>query len=253
MKRIFSVRINLDDMAASLEFLEGDASLAEWLRGFRYGLRGAPSRWASGPGAAGFHIGSRSLSEAHEFQLAKSDGGKRSAEARKEKVGTAQPARTHLEDTSNTARTHLEDTSVKNYDSSNQSLSVNRLSTNVDRESLIADQKKEREALRPPRHPKNIIPPTKAMVESYCEERNNSIDADKFLNRYEANGWLVGKSKMKDWQAAIRTWEGNGFNGPIKPKDDHYGEEGESLPTNLSDLPDGHPLKPIKKKAQAIP
>ena len=41
-------------------------------------------------------------------------------------------------------------------------------------------------------------------IKSYCLERNNGIDAEQF---YESKGWLVGKSKMKNWQAAIRTWE----------------------------------------------
>lgn len=206
MKRIFSVRVNLDDMAASLEFLEGDAALADWLRGFRYGLRGAPSRWDSGPGAAGFHIGASALAEAHEFQLAKSDGGKKSAESRKEKTGTAQPARTQLEDTSNTLRTQLEDTSIKNENSSNQSLIVNPSIYNLQSKN---DNPKREEA--PPARSKRFIPPTVAEVEAYCESRGNGIDAEQFINRYESNGWLVGKSPMKNWQAAVRTWERNNF------------------------------------------
>jgi len=44
-------------------------------------------------------------------------------------------------------------------------------------------------------------------VESYCLERNNNIDVNSFFNFYESKGWMVGKNKMKDWKAAIRTWE----------------------------------------------
>ena len=130
MKRIFSVRLNLDEMSASLEFLEGDAALAEWLRGFRYGLRGAASRWETGPGAEGYRIGAASLREAQGFQIAKSEGGKRSAQSRKETHGTAQPARTQIEDNSKTLRTQIEDTSIKNENLSNQSLNVNPLIVN---------------------------------------------------------------------------------------------------------------------------
>lgn len=54
---------------------------------------------------------------------------------------------------------------------------------------------------------RKIIPPTLEMVKSYCLERGNSIDAENFINFYESKGWLIGKNKMKDWQAAIRTWE----------------------------------------------
>ena len=54
---------------------------------------------------------------------------------------------------------------------------------------------------------KRFIPPSLEEVISYCKERNNSIDAEQFINFYEAKGWMVGKNKMKDWKAAIRTWE----------------------------------------------
>lgn len=46
-------------------------------------------------------------------------------------------------------------------------------------------------------------------VKAYCLERENSVDCEQFHNYYEANGWMVGKNKMKDWKAAVRTWEKN--------------------------------------------
>lgn len=52
----------------------------------------------------------------------------------------------------------------------------------------------------------------------YCQERNNSVNAEKFFDYYEANGWKVGKNSMKNWQAAIRTWEKN-TNQENKPKE----------------------------------
>ena len=59
---------------------------------------------------------------------------------------------------------------------------------------------------------KNFIPPTLEDVQTYCKERNNGVDAERFINYYTSNGWQVGKNKMKDWKAAVRTWEKNGFN-----------------------------------------
>lgn len=57
---------------------------------------------------------------------------------------------------------------------------------------------------------KNIfIKPTLEEVERYCFERNNDIDPQSFIDFYESKGWLIGKTKMKDWKAAIRTWERN--------------------------------------------
>lgn len=54
---------------------------------------------------------------------------------------------------------------------------------------------------------KNVIPPTLEMILKYSKIRNNSVDINKFFNHYEAKGWMIGKGKMKDWQAAYRTWE----------------------------------------------
>ena len=54
---------------------------------------------------------------------------------------------------------------------------------------------------------KTFRKPTLEEVEEYCRERNNGIDAETFVNFYESKGWLVGKTKMKDWRACVRTWE----------------------------------------------
>ena len=62
---------------------------------------------------------------------------------------------------------------------------------------------------------KRFIPPTLTDVKQYCEERNNHVDAERFIDFYESKGWMVGKSKMKDWKAAVRTWEKNST--PQKP------------------------------------
>lgn len=51
--------------------------------------------------------------------------------------------------------------------------------------------------------------PTLEEVKQYCLERGNNIDAEKFIDSNEAKGWMIGKNKMKDWKAAIRTWEKN--------------------------------------------
>ncbi len=51
--------------------------------------------------------------------------------------------------------------------------------------------------------------PTLEEITSYCQERNNSVNPNKFYDFYESKGWMVGKNKMKDWKAAVRTWEGD--------------------------------------------
>ena len=54
---------------------------------------------------------------------------------------------------------------------------------------------------------KRFTPPSVTEVEAYCRERNNSIDAETFVDFYTAKGWRVGNNPMKDWKAAVRTWE----------------------------------------------
>lgn len=59
-----------------------------------------------------------------------------------------------------------------------------------------------------------FIPPTIEQVTEYCRERNNGVNPVKWFNYYTANGWKVGKNPMKDWKAAVRTWEeGESNNG----------------------------------------
>lgn len=55
-----------------------------------------------------------------------------------------------------------------------------------------------------------FIKPTLEEVKEYCKERKNNIDAERFIDHYEANGWVQGKNKpIKDWKACVRTWEKN--------------------------------------------
>ena len=58
-----------------------------------------------------------------------------------------------------------------------------------------------------PKKTTSFSPPTVDDVKAYCTERKNGIDAEHFVDYYTANGWYVGKTKMKDWKAAVRTWE----------------------------------------------
>jgi len=58
--------------------------------------------------------------------------------------------------------------------------------------------------------------PTLDEVLSYCKERNSGVDGHKFFNYYESNGWKVGKNTMKNWKAAVHTWEKNTDTKEIK-------------------------------------
>lgn len=52
-----------------------------------------------------------------------------------------------------------------------------------------------------------FLPPTISEVKEYCEKRKNGISPEQFVNFYQSKGWMIGKNKMKDWKAAVRTWE----------------------------------------------
>lgn len=66
---------------------------------------------------------------------------------------------------------------------------------------------------------KKFVPPTVEEVAAYCLERKNKVDAAYFVDHYTSNGWKVGKQNMKDWKAAVRTWEKNGYSQPGKKQD----------------------------------
>tara|TARA_R100000234_G_scaffold46587_2_gene27785 strand:+ start:2169 stop:2906 length:738 start_codon:yes stop_codon:yes gene_type:complete len=53
--------------------------------------------------------------------------------------------------------------------------------------------------------------PTEQEVKDYCDERKNNVDPARFLAHYESKGWMIGKNKMVDWKAAVRTWEKNNY------------------------------------------
>ena len=65
----------------------------------------------------------------------------------------------------------------------------------------------EEEASPPPTRSKRFVPPTVEEVRDYCQERGNSVDPQRFVDYYSSNGWMVGRTKMKDWKAAVRNWE----------------------------------------------
>ena len=65
---------------------------------------------------------------------------------------------------------------------------------------------------------KRFEKPTLSQITQYCLERNNNVNAEQFFDYYESNGWKVGKNAMKDWKACVRIWERNGYDKPIKKK-----------------------------------
>jgi hypothetical protein len=64
--------------------------------------------------------------------------------------------------------------------------------------------------------------PTIEEISAYCSERSNNVDPEKWFDYYQSKGWLIGKAKMRDWKAAIRTWEKSDFNKAKQPSLDEW-------------------------------
>ena len=84
--------------------------------------------------------------------------------------------------------------------------------------------------------------PTFEEVQEYCRERKNNIDAQHFIDYYSARGWMLGKNKIKDWRACVRTWERNdNFKAqkPVKPENVTTDKIDYSLPQDFIDMMEG--------------
>jgi hypothetical protein len=65
---------------------------------------------------------------------------------------------------------------------------------------------------------KGFVKPTIEQLKEYMREQGMNDIAENWLNHYEANGWMVGKVKMKDWKASVRTWKINQKNNSATPQ-----------------------------------
>ena len=85
----------------------------------------------------------------------------------------------------------------------------------IDKDSIEEDKSGQKPASATK---KRFIPPTVDEVDAYCKERKNAVDAETFVDFYSAKGWRVGSQPMRDWKAAVRTWEKREAQTPQKPQ-----------------------------------
>lgn len=76
------------------------------------------------------------------------------------------------------------------------------LTTTIEEKKEVNNKKEDTNVSK-----KKFTPPSLDDVRTYCLERSNNVDAQAFVDFYESKGWMVGKNHMKDWKAAVRTWE----------------------------------------------
>ena len=84
---------------------------------------------------------------------------------------------------------------------------ANVLNVNVLNENVNVNENDKKKAPTGLKKKQAFSPPSLTEVKSYCSERENNVDPQGFIDFYEAKGWMIGKNKMKDWKAAVRTWE----------------------------------------------
>ena len=53
---------------------------------------------------------------------------------------------------------------------------------------------------------RRFTPPSVEQVREYVAEKGYKVDPESFVDFYESKGWMVGKNKMTDWKASVRTW-----------------------------------------------
>jgi hypothetical protein len=87
---------------------------------------------------------------------------------------------------------------------------------------------------KPKKPVKRFVPPTVEQVQEYCDHRCNNVDPQKFVDHYIGNGWVRGRTKIKDWKACVRTWEGND-----KPKEIQGKQYSEATAQNIKNLEGG--------------
>ena len=108
---------------------------------------------------------------------------------------------------------NYEDYQINNNDTNqpanqpaNQQLTINQPTTN----QQLTTNKKEKNV----KNVKKFIKPTLDEVKNYCRERNRGVNPVKWFNHYTSNGWKVGKNPMKNWKAAVHTWEESDISAP---------------------------------------
>lgn len=166
----------------------------------------------------------RDLKKYEETCKRRAEAGRRSGEARRNKAEQEGTKRTNVQfvqqhEQEGTKRTD----NVNGNGNGNGNGNVNGNVINLYRgnsDELPGEKKQTR-----------FTPPTVEEVRAYCRERGNSVNPETFVDFYTGKGWMVGKNKMKDWKAAVRTWEKNrdGHTQAQKINREDY-DNGDQLP-----------------------
>ncbi len=151
------------------------------------------------------------------------EGGKASGKTRKQKQANEANASISKQNEANVQRAKQNEANEANVQRAKQNEANEAVNVDVnvdgnvngDVDSVYIGQPSVAEDTRP-----NFVPPTLEEVEAYCQERKNNISPQRFIDYYEARGWMLGNTPMESWKAAIRSWESGHTSGepPGKPR-----------------------------------
>lgn len=147
----------------------------------------------------------------------RSEAGKKSAEKRKQRVGENIPS---LQKNSTVVERSLQKKSTEKVKESKVNVLLekepkynnNKGAGEIENQEPVNNEGETLSKSCGKKFSQRFTPPTPEEVQEYCNERKNNIDGQGFCDYYQSNGWMVGKNKMKDWKAAVRTWERNNKN-----------------------------------------
>ena len=137
----------------------------------------------------------------------RAEAGKKSGEARRAKAEAAEQDGTKRTIVQSVQQTEQDGTKRTDNDNENENDNGNEINNRGN-----SDESPSRSTKTP-----RFVPPTVEEVRDYCIERNNFVNPEAFVDFYSSKGWMVGKNKMKDWKAAVRTWE-KGENRQATPR-----------------------------------
>lgn len=182
-ERTWSIRLSVDDLNASIYLLESDSEVAAWTRGLMRGLNNGDAKdSASHAYSCGWEIGKSAREKADKIRAGLAENGSAGGKAK-----------------------------ASNCQANAKAIATADATPIAEAFALAEPRTKNQEQETKERRTK-FIPPTLDELTAYAKEIGFR-DPLKWMNHYTANGWMVGKNKMKDWKACVRNWNLNPIQG----------------------------------------
>lgn len=220
MPDIFFVKLNLEGLSNQMLAIETEGERSDWLLGFQIGASGAAPRdtWSAAK-REGWAFGCTAREEALESVGKASRAGKASADARKQKYGSANPKTNAVQ----TPSEHRSEHRSEQGSEQTPERDTNQLSA-ISYQLSANNEQQQQHPPNPPRgeRPARFVPPTEEEWVAYCtatwSDWHPACAAEAWAH-YTKVGWKSGSTKIVDWKAAARTSHGKATQwGTLQPK-----------------------------------